>query len=128
MQLFTDASVTGETFNKKGKTDILIKHKNDNLFVAEFKIWHGKKKYLSAIDQLLSYLTWRDSKTALVIFVQGKEITSISKTIENEICLHNNFVSYDKKNDESWLNFTFHLNGDKDRLLKLAVLFFHLPN
>ena len=39
-------SVTSETFNKNGKTDILISHDSDILFIAECKIWHGQKKYL----------------------------------------------------------------------------------
>ena len=31
-------STTGETFNKQGKTDILIRHEKSNLFVAECKL------------------------------------------------------------------------------------------
>lgn len=38
-----EGSATGETFNKKGKTDILLRHENSNVFVAELKYWHGKK-------------------------------------------------------------------------------------
>ena len=38
-----DGGVTGETFNKAGKTDILIRYKSSNVFVAECKFWHGKK-------------------------------------------------------------------------------------
>lgn len=128
LQPYLDASVTGETFNKNGKTDILLTYKNNNIFVAECKIWHGKKEYLEGIGQLLSYLTWRDSKTSLIIFIKNKEITPVASIIESETDSHSNFVSFDGKNSESWLNFTFHLNGDKNRNLKLAVLFFHLPN
>jgi hypothetical protein len=32
---------TGETFNHVGKTDILIRHENKNVFVAECKFWGG---------------------------------------------------------------------------------------
>lgn len=127
LQPYLDASVTGETFNKGGKTDILLTYKNKNIFVAECKIWHGEKEFLAAIGQLLSYLTWRDSKTALIVFVKNKEISPVASTIENKTNTHQNFISFDGKHDESWLNFTFHLNGDKNRKLKLAVLFFHLP-
>ena len=52
-------SASGETFNKKGKTDILIRHKNTNVFVAECSIWAGEKKYRDKLNQALSYLTWR---------------------------------------------------------------------
>ena len=37
-------------------------------FVAECKIWHGAKKLVESLDQLVRYLTWRDCKAALVIF------------------------------------------------------------
>ena len=39
-----EGSATGETFNKSGKTDILLRYQNSNVFIAECKIWKGKKK------------------------------------------------------------------------------------
>lgn len=122
-----EGSVTGETFNKSGKTDILLRHKNTNVFVAECKFWRGIKSYYAAIDQLLSYLTWRDSKTALILFVDNKEITPVLEQINNKTENHKNFIRKDKPTSESWLNYTFHLNDDKNRELKLAVLIFHIP-
>ena len=32
---------TAEAFNFHGKTDILIRHDNQNLFIAECKYWSG---------------------------------------------------------------------------------------
>ena len=124
---YCEVSVTGETFNKKGKTDILLNYQNNNIFVAECKIWHGKKEYFEAIHQLLSYLTWRDSKTALIIFVKNKELTSILQTIETETYNHPNFAKFENKQDVSWFNYTFHFEDDSKRQLKLAVLLYHLP-
>jgi hypothetical protein len=37
-------------------------------FIAECKIWRGAAELAKAIDQLVSYLTWRDCKAALVVF------------------------------------------------------------
>ncbi len=122
-----EGSVTGETFNKSGKTDILLRYKNTNVFVAECKFWRGIKSYYAAIDQLLSYLTWRDSKTALILFVDNKKIIPIIQQINDETKNHRNFVKKDEPTSKSWLNYTFHLNGDKNRELKLAVLIFHIP-
>lgn len=60
---------TGETFNSDGKTDILIKHENKGiLFVAECKNWKGPKSLCNAVDQVLGYLTWRESKAAIILF------------------------------------------------------------
>ncbi|WP_413862181.1 hypothetical protein [Methanobrevibacter sp. UBA417] len=122
-----ELSITGESFNKTGKTDILFKYENHNVFIAECKIWHGERKYLDGITQLLNYLTWRDSKTALIIFVETNEITTILKKISEITKKHQNFVREEKKTTESWFNFIFHLNDDECREIKTGVLVFHLP-
>lgn len=59
-------TVSEERFNKVGKRDIYIPFENKAAYIAECKIWHGNKKFLEAIDQLCSYITWRDTKTSLV--------------------------------------------------------------
>ncbi|MDP9315862.1 MAG: hypothetical protein M3R24_34230, partial [Chloroflexota bacterium] len=70
-------SVSGETFNKTGKTDVLIRHERSNVFVAECKFWGGAKLFHQTIDQILGYLTWRDSKAAVLLFIQNKELNPV---------------------------------------------------
>ena len=120
-------SVTGETFNKIGKTDILIRHKNANVFVAECKFWKGIKAFYETIDQILSYLTWRDSKTAILCFVKNKEINPVLGQIESETSKHSCYVKYNEKQGKSWFNYEFHLKDDPSCGIKLAVLCFHFP-
>ncbi len=72
-----EGGATGETFNASGKTDILIREENKNVFIAECKFWHGQKAFGEAVDQLLGYLTWRDSKCALLIFNRTKDSNAI---------------------------------------------------
>ena len=67
----------GETFNVSGKTDILVRSGDRNVFVAECKFWHGPKRFDDAITQLLGYLTWRDSKVALVIFNHNRDSEAV---------------------------------------------------
>lgn len=69
----------GEAFRNNGKTDICIEAENRAAFVAECKMWTGEKEVSSAIDQLDSYLTWRDCKTALIYFVRRKDFLSVAK-------------------------------------------------
>jgi hypothetical protein len=122
-----EGSTTGETFNKQGKTDILMRHEGKNIFVAECKFWRGPKAHLEAIDQLLGYLTWRDSKTALICFVDNKEMVSVLNAIRECTSQHECFVSFKNMQEESWFNFEFHLPGDHGRRVFLAILAFHLP-
>lgn len=122
-----EGSTTGETFNKRGKTDILMRYESENIFVAECKFWRGPKAHLQALDQLLSYLTWRDSKTALICFVDNKEIVPVLTAVASVTCDHPCFVGSKGKREESWFSYEFHLPGDNSRRVFLAVLCFHLP-
>ncbi len=123
-----EGAATGETFNKSGKTDILIRHENKNVFVAECKFWEGIKEYMKAISQLLGYLTWRDSKAAVILFVRNKGFSSVLEVVENRTKEHEDYLDLSGKTEESWFNFRFHLPGDESREVKLAVIAFHFPN
>jgi hypothetical protein len=123
-----EGSATGETFNRLGKTDILIRYENSNVFIAECKFWGGQKLYLKTIDQLLAYLTWRDSKAAIVIFVRSKDFSSVLQAIEAATPGHLNYLGFVTKEDETWLNYRFHIRDDPNREVQLAVLLFHIPS
>ena len=122
-----EGSATGETFNKTGKTDILIRHENSNVFIAECKFWTGQKGYLETITQLLGYLTWRDSKAAVVVFVRNKDLSSVLQTAEEVTPDHPNHLGFVDKKEDTWFNYRFHINGDPNREVKLGVLFIHTP-
>lgn len=47
-----------EAFNMEGKTDVLVRWENQNLFIGEFKIWNGQAQFLAAVDQLFGYRAW----------------------------------------------------------------------
>jgi hypothetical protein len=72
---------TGETFNGAGKTDILIRVADRNIFIAECKFWGGQAKFNEAVDQLLGYLTWRDCKCALVVFNRNRDSVAVAERI-----------------------------------------------
>lgn len=120
-------STTGETFNKTGKTDILLRHEQSNLFVAEFKIWKGAKGCLETVSQLVSYLTWRDSKAAIVFFVRNQNFSEVLETLRTTVPQHPNYLGAANPSSETWFNFRLHVNGDRNREIKLAVLAFHFP-
>jgi hypothetical protein len=124
---FEMGGASGETFNKAGKTDILMRYDSSVVFVAECKFWHGEKGYLATIDQLLSYLTWRDTKAAVIMFVKQKDFSTILGKIMTETGKHPNFLGFTNKADENWFNFRFHINDDPNREVKLAVLLYHIP-
>lgn len=83
----------GELFNGAGKTDILIRHEGRNVFIAECKIWHGPKGVGRALDQLLSYTVWRDSKAALIMVIRdAADATAIIAKLHQAVREHPSFV------------------------------------
>lgn len=86
-----EGKATGETFNMGGKTDILLREGDRNVFIAECKFWKGPKAFGEAIDQLLGYATWRDGKTAILVFNRGTETSTVLTGIDAVSKAHGNF-------------------------------------
>ncbi len=122
-----EGKATGETFNMGGKTDILLREGDRNVFIAECKFWNGPKAFGEAIDQLLGYATWRDGKTAILVFNRGTETSTVLTGIDSVAEAHANFKRAVAWPHESGFRYVFHVNGDRNRELILTVLVFHVP-
>lgn len=125
---YESTTATGETFNRSGKADIILKYAKDgsNLFVAECKFWHGASEYSKAISQLFDkYLTWRDSKTALIVFVTNKDFSNVLDTIIAETKTHEHFLKENGKRGESSFSYLMKLPQDKNKQIFLEVIAFH---
>jgi hypothetical protein len=120
-------STAGEVFNRQGKTDILIRHERTNVFVAECKFWGGEIVYHQTIDQLLSYLTWRDSCAAILCFNRNQQQDPVLRKIQDATPKHPCFVRRSSGEGTSFIHFDFHLPNDDSRGIRLAVLCFHFP-
>lgn len=121
-------SAGGETFNKQGKTDILIKHDRSNLFIAEFKFWGGSKLFRETIEQLYRYLTWRDSKAAIVVLNKNKDQSAVIDTIKQDLQNHELYVeTKGEMIDETWINVVMKFPDDSKKTIQLAVLILHTP-
>lgn len=123
---------TGETFNSNGKTDILIRNDNQNVFIAECKFWKGKKGYLSTIDQLLGYVTYRDTKTAVFMFVRNKNFTEVFQQMKEVVTEHSNFVrfidSYVPPKGSSAFRCEFKNQNDEEKLFYITFMAFCIPD
>jgi len=122
-----EGKTTGETFNMGGKTDILLREGDRNVFIAECKIWKGPKGFNEAVDQLLGYTTWRDSKTAILVFNRGTDTSTVLSGIDATAKAHANFKRPVDWPHESGFRYVLHSNGDSNRELILTVLVFHIP-
>src|SRR5688572_10651505 len=103
---------TGETFNKTGKTDILIRHEGSNIFVGECKFWEGGQRLEATTDPILGYLTWRDSKAAIVLFAAVNTFGTVLPQITTAAEQHRCFVRLESKKKESWFQYDYRLPSD----------------
>jgi hypothetical protein len=121
-------SATGETFNKIGKTDILIQDSDGkNLFIAECKLWKGQSELDKAIDQLMErYVTWRDEKVALIVF--NKDMQNFSELIDKAVEATKNHrlcKEYTGKRSQTSYSFIFNNNEDINKSVSLELIVFN---
>lgn len=122
-----DGAATGETFNGNGKTDILLRDDGKNIFIAECKFWRGLATFGETIDQLLGYASWRDTKTAIVIFNRGTKLSTVLEKIPEGLRTHANFKSMGAVSGETRFRAIFRHRNDPDRELIVTVLVFDIP-
>jgi hypothetical protein len=128
---YKGVSATGETFNKEGKADIVLKNTTDNsnLFIAECKVWHSLKQASSdAIEQLQKYITIRETKAALLIFVKDNDFTNKIEEFKNKAqetpCIKR-IIAIDEVNYTYQYEISY--RDEKNKSIELTVLFFHFP-
>lgn len=123
-----EGKATGETFNYKGKTDILIRENDKNIFIGECKFWGGPKKLTDTIDQLLNYSSWRDSKTAIILFNRNKNFSDVLKSIPPVVHSHKNFKKDLGNKSETIFKYKFKNKVDDNKELFLTILAFDIPS
>lgn len=121
-------TASAEAFNYEGKTDIMIKVEGKIAFIAECKFWDGPKEFKATIDQILGYLSWRDSKAAIFLFNRRKQTSKVLEQIPKLIQAHEHFV----EEAPGWKSSTeyhsrFSHPTDKVQKLILAVCVFDVP-
>ncbi|HMH00003.1 MAG TPA: hypothetical protein VK555_01255 [Terriglobales bacterium] len=103
-----EGEAMGEAFNYQGKTDILVRSGGHNLFIAECKFWGGEQVLLDTTDQLFRYVTWRDTKTAVIMFVKKKtSFTTFVTQARNFMKKHSDYLSGPVEEGETRFRYMF---------------------
>ena len=123
-----EGGATGETFNGAGKTDILVRHDDRNVFIAECLIWEGAATLRSKMDdQLFSYATSRDSKLALLIFNRNKNFSDVVDKMRSTVSSHPQCVAPLPFNHATGGRYMFIRKDDPKREFTLTCLAFDVP-
>jgi hypothetical protein len=100
---------------------------NRNVFVAECKFWRGPKSFTEAVDQLLGYLSWRDSKSALLIFNPTKDSTAVRAKMHEAMVARTEYrktVIHDSSGDSRYV---FVKASDPGREILINTMLFDVP-
>lgn len=122
-----EGQATGETFNYGGKTDIFVRYKEKNVFIAECKYWSGPSALRKAVDQLLGYLTWHEAKTALIIFNRNRNFSKVLATIPNAMKDHPNYKREVPQSKSGRFRCVLSHQDDSERDIILTILTFDVP-
>lgn len=104
---------TAESFNGRGKTDIMVRTGSDNVLLAECKMYNGPAGLAEAITQLLGYAGWRDRDLCLLVFVRSAAISTAAAALRKAARL-NPYVDDLEKLDPNGAEVLFHGHAPDD--------------
>ncbi len=120
---------TAETFNGAGKTDILIRVDNNNIFIAECLMWKGPEYFKGKLtEQLFNYSTWRDSKLCAIVFNQKKDFSSVVQKMRDVVKELPNCEAPMPYSMDTGCRHRFHRQDDSDKKFVLTCLAFEVPS
>lgn len=118
-----EGQVAGEVFNREGKTDILVRSGDRNVFIAECKVWNGPVKLGPAVNQLLNYLVWRDGKAALVLFIKTGNPTEVVRKADQVVGKHPQCVRrFEPADPTVRIDYLLRSTADPERTVRTALL------
>lgn len=120
---FDFTTARGEVFNGDGKTDLLLPWELGNAFIGEFKKYDGADSVNRALSQLLTYVTWADTKAALVVIIDRVNVTAAlaetHRAIEQHPRHHRTIPANDPDRRRDYIVTS---SRDHAREVKLAVI------
>jgi hypothetical protein len=121
-----EGDATGETFVKKGKTDIHLKIEKGEILIFECKNWGGEKIYQETINQLMGYVTWRQNYGVVLMFSKNKEFSKILNQIPAIIQEHPYYEGGYKKFGDTHFVSEHSLPEDSGKLIKIHHLIYNI--
>ena len=121
-----EGDATGETFVKKGKTDIHLKIEKGEILIFECKNWGGEKIYLKTIDQLIGYVTWRQNYGVIIMFNKKKGFSKILDQIPATIQKHSCYKGRYKKISDAHFVSEHSLPEDAGKIIKIHHLIYNI--
>jgi hypothetical protein len=127
LNIVFESGATGETFSKRGKTDIYLVIPKGGILVAECKYWDGAKAYQDTIDQLFRYLTWRQNYGIIITFSKNANFSNVLGETEQAVTSHPGYKTGFRKVSESHFESQhLHPEAPRIRMVEIHHLFYNL--
>jgi hypothetical protein len=122
-----EGGATGETFVKRGKTDIHLNLEKGSILSAECKIWDGEQLYSDTISQLFKYLVWRQNYGIIITFSKRKEFTDVLQNAKKAIISHPTIIKKEiQEKNTSHFTSIHHFPEDPKKTVNIHHLLFNL--
>ncbi|WP_211248729.1 hypothetical protein [Acidocella facilis] len=83
---------------------------------------------METVDQLLSYLSWRDSKSAILIFNKNKHFSKVLETIKTALEKHPHKKRGPKIESDTRVRYVMGHPNDHAREIFMTVMAFDIPS
>jgi hypothetical protein len=98
-------------------------------FIGELKFWQGQTRFRDAVDQLLSYTVWRDTKATPILLIKDVHATTAIEGAHAVIRSHPQLRTAKNASDpDTRRDYVLASNSDPDRLISVALLPVVIPN
>jgi hypothetical protein len=121
-----EGAATGETFSKRGKTDIYLRVPKGGILIAECKYWGGRQRYQDTIDQLFRYLTWRHNYGIIITFSRNVGFTNVLTEAQSAIQDHSTYERDFREVGETHFESLHHFPDDAKRFVEVHHLLYNL--
>jgi hypothetical protein len=75
----------------------------------------------------LGYTTWRDTRTALIIFSRNHDFTNVISEAQRAMKDHRNYKSGPSRESETRFRYTFTHPDDEQRDIIVTLMLFNMP-
>jgi hypothetical protein len=121
-----EGEAVGEAFSKEGQTDIYLKIKKGQVFIAECKFWKGPKAIGETVKQIFKYLTWRNSYGVVILFSRNKGFTDVLNIMPEAITKLPSYAKALKTIEVSHFSAMHHFPDDEKKLVEMHYVVYNL--
>jgi hypothetical protein len=85
-------------------------------------VWHSERKFRDGIGQVLSYLTYEDTRVAYVVFIRQQNVAPIIATLKRAMLGHDNCAATEMPAGGGQVDLAFHATCDPAQPITMTLV------